>query len=608
MKDEEILDSWKKISEYLGREVKTCWRWKKELGLPVHHIDKGSKRSKVFAYKSEIDRWLRRRPTNIQTKKKILFGNRWIVIGVTSGFILLSIIFAIFYSTQNISISPPSKTPTIVVIPFKNLNSSEYGEYFSEGIADELVKNLSMVEDLKIIPAFSFSKSKNSLLNTKELSKKKNVDYVLSGNLEKNDTKINLAVRLIRTKDNATLWKAEFIDSLENLFSIQENICKKICETLNLKISPSTFRLNYRTAQDPTAFDSYLKGNYILSRLKEDNSDPWKLFYQGKYYWGKCTPEANELAISLFNQAIKINPDFAPSYLGLAYCYSNYVNFNWDFNKKWLDKAEEIAKIAQKIEPDLPEYYSLLTEIYLIKYIGFNENTKDIAFELAEEGIKKYPNHAQLNSIVGYCYYLRFGEEGTESDFNKALNYKEKSFWLNPYAHNNIVYAELLMLNKEYNKAIEVCNIIENRDSSSMINFRLGEIYYFMGHLERSRHIFQQLGNPWQYKIGSLYYLGMIASQEGLKDEAQRIINEISTISPESFQGELRLASIYSGLGEKELAYKYLRSFFTKISSQKKKFIYYKYLDIDKNFHNFKDEIKKLKEENALWLEARQLE
>ena len=104
---------------------------------------------------------------------------------------------------------------------------------------------------------------------------------------------------------------------------------------------------------DYLAYDNYLKENYILSNRNENNDDPWKLYHQGNFYWGKSTRESNKLAISLLSQAIEIDKNFALAYIGLANCYSNYVNFNWDDSIKWANKAEILLKEAQAISPDL---------------------------------------------------------------------------------------------------------------------------------------------------------------------------------------------------------------------------------------------------------------
>jgi len=597
--NEEILDSWKKISHYLGREIRTCYRWEKELGLPVHRIDNKSFRSKVFAYKYEIDQWLKEKANNKEIKEESSFKNKWILRGFVAGLALLSTIAVVLYFSYRVLSSSSPITSSIAVMPFTNLNPSEYDEYFSEGIANSISNNLTVLSELKVIPALSVFKSKNAPINPKPISQKLGVDYVLKGNIKKVDDKFNLSVQLIRTKDDAKIWNAEFEEPLENLFTIQDNICAKISEILKLKM-PQKFSssFDYGDSRNYTAFDNYLKGNYILRRLNGENSDPWKLFCQGKYFWGKCTPDANELAINLFNQAIETDSKFALAYIGLAHCYSNYVNFNWGYDLKWLGKAEDLVEKAQTIRPDLPEYYSTLTEILLLKEFCFNLNTKKLAFELAQEGINKYPNHPQLNSITGYCYYLKFGEEGNKADFDKALGYKEQSFLLNPYDVGNVVYAELLMLDKQFDRAINICNIIKDHDPSSLAKFRLGEIYYYQGNLDESEKLFSQFETSLEFNMPYLFYLGMVASQKGEIEKAQRIIKKIMLLGPQKynfFEDQLRMASIYMGLRKKELGYKYLDSFFSKERTKKYKFIYQKYIDLDKNFENFRKEEKFLK-------------
>ncbi len=594
MEQKDILNSWKEISYYLDRNVRTCQRWKIELALPVHRIDQSSQHSKVFAYKSEIDQWLKEKAESKEIKKKSFLQYRWSVISLISVLGLLSVIFLFLFFTNRISISPQPEYLSFAVLPFENLNESKQDEYFSEGMTNEIINKMTMLNEVKVIPAVSVSKYNNSSQDTNQIAEELRVDYILVGKIKKDGNKITIGVQLIRTKNNKNIWSEEFEDSLGNVFYIQESICRKIHEKLDLNIDLELFALaNAGKTNDYLAYDNYLKGNYILNRINENNNEPWKLYHQGKFYWCKNTPESNKLAIYLFNQAIEIDRNFVLAYIGIARCFTNYVNFNWDFDIKWINKAEDLLKEAQKISSDLPEYYSTLIEVYLIKEVAFSENTKELAFELAREGMKKYPDNAKLNSIVGYCYYLRFGEEGNEADFNKALEYKEKSFWLNPYGFHNIIYAELLMLNEEFYRAINICNIIEKHDDSLMSKFRLGEVYYHLGDLDTSEAIFQEFDVArLDLKIASLLYLGMIHSQRGENEKALDIIDDISLISPQEFiiYDDLKLASIYMGLRMKEPGYQHLRSFFNKSPAQKMRFAYLKYIDFDRNFDNIKEE------------------
>lgn len=610
MKDEEILDSWKAISKYLDRNVRTCSRWEKNLGMPVHRIDDNSSRSKVFAYKSEIDVWLKERATVKEIQKKPLLENKWAVAGLMSLSILIIAAGLIFFISW-LSLSSSSQNLSIAVFPFENHDSSEYDRYFSEGITNEIISNISRQSSLKVIPARSINSFLERTDDTEGAVGELGADFFLKGRLEKDGNYIRLYVQLIRTKDERNIWDGKFDGQLEDIFSIQDNICKKVNEVLNhSEAQKERLVTEAEKTHDYEAFDTYLKGNYILNKMNGSSDDPWKLYHQGKYYWGKCTQESNELAISLFNQAIKIDSSLAQAYIGLAHCYANYVNLFWNYNKIWLDKAEELLKTAQTISPDLPDYYSTLVEICLLKAGWFEEGTVAKAMELAQEGIEKYPNHAQLNSILGYCYFRKFGEEGNEDDFNKALEYKEKSFWLNPYAVSNIVYAEFLILNREFYKALEVCNLIEKNDPSLMARFRKGEIYYYLGELEQSRRIFQEFeGEPLAARIEALCQLGMIAARKGEKGEALRIIEEIERITPEEliWDDYLMLASIYMGLMMDEPGYKHLRSFFNNPEIKKARYIYLKYIDIDDNFNKVRqeEEFKKIMEGEETWPRAK---
>jgi TolB-like protein len=613
LENKKILDSWKEISKYLNRDIRTCFRWEKELGLPVHRIDHTSPRSKVFAYKSEIDEWLKEKANHKELQKKPFLENRRLVIGLLSSFVLLSAIFAFLYFARIRPFGPSTEIPSIAVLQFQNLSAKPQEQYFSTGLTNEIIYRLSMLSDLKVISSGSVFRYRDSDKSTKEIGRELHVDYVLKGIVEKVDKNFELSVQLIRIKNNKEIWSQEYKEALESRYLINDDIIARILETLDLNIAQNhpavdfTGRpLNYE------AYEAYWKGKLFSYNLNGDdtsNKDPLILYHKGKYYSAKSDRENNEQAIVLFSQAINLDSSFALAYVGLAGCYSNYVNFGWDFDKKLLVKAENLVEKAQAISPDLPEYYSTLVEIYLLKDISFNANTLDIAFELAQEGIKKYPNDAQLNSIIGYCYYLKFGQEGNEADFKKALEFKEKSRWLDPLSINNIAYTELLMLNREYYKAINICNNIR-QISPFMVDFRLAEIYYYMGDLYSSETIFQKFQKPLNYKITSKACLGMIASQRGEKGKVLNLVGEINLLSSQEeklLSNNLILASVYFGLGEKEMGYEYLKSFFSEDFAVKFPYIFTKYINIDRNFDRFKQEkeFKKIIKGENEWQEAK---
>jgi TolB-like protein len=585
MKKNNVLHSWKDISAYLDRDVRTCYRWEAEFGLPVHRIDENSPRSKVFAYPVEIDEWLKERSKNgkyesILPKRK----NKWIIAGLAAGFVVLAIVFTWIYLIAPASI-PSLSEPTLAVFPFKNLNSSEYDAYFSEGITNEIRSGLIRLNKIKVIPAIV-----NDFDDNQELG----ADYLVFGELWKDRDKIRITVNLIRVKDRKNIWSEQYDSDQEEIFSLKENICQKIHEKIGFEVDEALLVQSAMGAtRDYAAYDTYLKGNFLLKRMAEQEDDPWMLCHQGKYYVGRCTQESNELAISLFNQAIAIDKYYAQAYIGLAQCFSNYVNMNWDTDIEWLTSAESLLEEAQKISPGLPEYYTTLIKICRLKEISLNKSMSDVVFDLAKEAIEKYPYHPQLNSITGYCYLGKYGESGDEADFENALKFNERSFLLNPSSLNNIKYAELLMIEKEFYQAIEVCLAIERADPSLFSKFMLGEIYYFMGDLEKSREIFLDFDMPMHFKIHSLYYLAMIEAQRGEREKALGIVREIEIMKPEEYRDlpfQFEMASIFFGIGDEEVGFRYLESLFADGQAKNDRFIYAKFAEIDKNFDNFRNE------------------
>jgi len=596
MRNREILDSWKDISDYLDRDIRTCARWEKELGLPIYRFDKDSPRSKVFAYKSEIDEWLKEKKIHKEIRKKPFLEKKWAIIGLVSAVALIIAFFASLY-IANGKFSPANpENLSIAVLPSESLNFSAHEQYISEGMCNEIIQNLSSIKNLRVIPAASFARRENPDKYLEDIREKFKVSHFLKTKIEKNHDKLKICAQLVRAEDDEVVWNLESQDRSENIFSLKEDICLKIHKRLNPNNEiMSALSFNDAKALNKGAFDNYLKGNHILNRATSENDDPWKLYIQGKYYQEKWTKESNDFAISFFSKAVELDESFAKAYIGLARCYLNYLNFNWDLNKEWLNKAEELLKKASSIDPECSEYYSTLIQVYLVKHLLFDENTKEKAFELARTGIQKYPACPLLRSLLGFCHYLRFGENGNELDFNKALELNEESYYLRPYHINNIRYAELLMLNREYERALTVCSGIQGGEASLMADCQTGEIYYYMGELDSSEAVFLQFEdvNDVDFNIGSLFYLGMIAAQKGDANEAERTINKINVIAPKEFnflKDKLKLASIYMGMGKKELGYDYLQAFFSKEKTDKTRYISLKYIEIDKNFDNYRNE------------------
>jgi len=594
MKEEEIFHSWKEIAVFLNRDVRTCLRWEKNLNLPVHRINKKSTHSKVFAYRNEIEDWLQEKAnsTLIKPIKTPYLKNFYISFLLSAVVIVIGLIYINFpkYPGNN-----NSDISSVAVFPFQsNTPSFQNNSYFAEGIVNEIAKSLTNHNSIKVIPIYLSDNIKNQGKNPLEIGMDLGVQYLLTGLIKKQDSYITVLIQLIRVEDEKQLWSHEYEEQLDKFYSLRNQISSNICECLKIKPDIQTQGLTGLKNMTGDMWDGYFAAKKALGKISYDEPDPEIIFSQGKSFSVYNTRETNELAINFFQKVLELNENFAPAYIGLAECFINNVNFNWDFNLKWLDHAEGLLQKAQTLHPDLPDYFTLRARIYLLRSVYFNQKIDLQPMDIAEEGLKHFPFNPELNSIMATCYYHRYGKIGNELDLVTSMEFRKKSYDYNPISFQNIKYAELLLLNKKFETAIEICRSLHDLDASGLIKFLLGEIYYYKGDLQEAENIFIASKGTSQERAYTLLYLAMIAAQRGDAQKASDLIKEIKLLKPiddSHFDLYLKLASSHIGLGNIEKGYDYLKSFFNMDSTKNQIFIYLKYIELDKNFDAIRDSL-----------------
>lgn len=589
-KKADILNSWKEIADYLERDMRTCLRWEKKLGLPVHRYDLSSSRSKVFAYKSEIDSWLAIRTNGNEAKQK--FPSKRIKQICWAAGIILILVISGFYFLSGRS-SQIEGYPTLAVFPFENMDPALTEKYFSESMTHEVIDNFINSSRLRVIPAATINNQAQFPVSKEKIGESLGADYLLQARVDKEIDYISLDAELLRTRDGKIVWQKQFEGSLNDIFSIQDTLIQNINQVLNCAPNNQIFQPSENIQARSQAVDSYLKGNFVLHSMKKNSDDPWLLFYQGKYYSGQNTRKSNNLAISLFENAIEVDKNFASAYFGLAECYINVVNLGWDIQPSWLTKAETLIEQGHSLSPDHPGYYGALIKVLLLKEAAFQESLLEEAFQLARLGIESHPYNVDIKSLLGHCHYLRFEKFGRPVDFEQALSYKEQAFLQEPFGIRNIVYAELLMLEQKFSQAVQVCEFAAKHDPSFLAQFRLGEIHYYSGNTVESQAIFSNFIESHydlNLRIDAYLYLAMIAAQQGNQETAAQLMQKIERLYSPDFMltYSIKMASIHAGLGTYDSALKHLNLFFQQDRIQDSPYIFLKYVNIDPNFQQLR--------------------
>ena len=298
---------------------------------------------------------------------------------------------------------------SIAVLPFQNLSDEKENAYFADGIQDDILTNLSKIGDLKVISRMSvMSYRGDGLRNAREIGKALGVGTLLEGSVRRIGNRVRVSVQLINANDDEHIWAEDYDRDLTDVFAIQTDLAQKIASSLQAKLSPNE--------------------KERLDRQPTQNSDAYLLFIQAHDYATQMDifHQTALKAVPLFEQAIKLDPNFALAFAGLSMAES-WIYHSTDPTASWRDRARLHADEALRLQPDLPESHLALGYSY---YYGDRDYERALAeFEVAKQGL---PNDAQAYFAIG-AIQRRQGK-WTESTANL-----EKSAALDPKNANTLI-------------------------------------------------------------------------------------------------------------------------------------------------------------------------
>lgn len=192
-------------------------------------------------------------------------------------------------------VRPPSNSgdKSIAVLPFHDLSPEGDHDYFSEGIAEEILSALTKIEGLRVAARRSAFSFKGREAELSEIAQKLNVGTVLEGSVRRDNGRVRITAELIDAGDGFTIWSETFDRRMENIFAVQDEITRSIVEALKLKLKVSMAR----AARDPDAYDIYLRGLFLSDKLTE---------------------EALRQSLELFQRALQKDPQLARAWTGMA--------------------------------------------------------------------------------------------------------------------------------------------------------------------------------------------------------------------------------------------------------------------------------------------------
>jgi len=233
-----------------------------------------------------------------------------------------------------------SDEKAIVVLPFVNLSADPDNEYFSDGLTDEIITDLSQISSLRVISRSSSMQLKGANRDLKTVAAELNVRYVLEGSVRKAGNAVRVTAQLVDPESSRPLWAEKYSGKLEDVFEIQERISREIVDALKMRLSPEEDRkLAARPIDNVEAFECYQRARHEIYQF---------------------TPEGLDRARELIEAAIALVGDNELLYASLGTLYWQYVNAAIKPDDGYIDRAEELARKVFSINPDSAPGHALM--------------------------------------------------------------------------------------------------------------------------------------------------------------------------------------------------------------------------------------------------------
>jgi adenylate cyclase len=303
--------------------------------------------------------------------------------------------------------------PSIAVLPFANLSGDAEQEYFSDGITEDLITDLSKLSGLFVISRNSVFLYKGKAVKPDQVGQDLGVRYMLEGSVRKAANRVRITAQLVDVTTGYQLWADRYDRELQDIFAVQDEVTHKIVSALEIKLTASE--------------------RQRLGRPSTSNLDAYEYFLRGlESYYSRRTQEMNLQARNLFGQAVALDPQFASAYAWLGRTHVIEWICQWTDDWQTLEQAETFAQRAIALETTQPTAHATLAYVYIAK------KQYEQAITESEKAVSLDPNDPDacmtLSDVL--CYS---GERLPE-----ALSLVEKAMRLNP--HYPVSYVTALAL------------------------------------------------------------------------------------------------------------------------------------------------------------------
>lgn len=432
--------------------------------------------------------------------------------------------------TSSQSINSVRSVRSLAILPLRQLGNESDNEYLGLGMADALIVKFSRFQQLSVLPTSTIIRYAGQSPDALTVGRELGVEAILEGTVQRDGERCRVTVMLINVSDGRTLWSDKYDERFTDLFELQDSISGRVADTLSLRLTGEEKQL--------------------LAKHSTDNLEAYEAYLTGLYFWHKRTKDALQRAVKFFQQAIELDPNYAPAYAGLGDSYNLNAYYGYDKSPdESYSKAKRLALKALEIDSTLAEAYTTLGMLSS----AYERNTEK-AEELYRKAIEQNPNYGTVR--VRYAWHsLGLG------NVEIALREMKKAQELDPVSPlTNASLGLIFYYQHNYDEAIRFSRkALELEPTYFMAQYNISLSYAQKGMHEEAiteGKKLRAMATNNSDVADALDALGYIFAKAGHKDEALKIIDELQTLLRNTGANAppVNLVMIYEALGERDKA------------------------------------------------------
>jgi DNA-binding winged helix-turn-helix (wHTH) protein/TolB-like protein/cytochrome c-type biogenesis protein CcmH/NrfG len=461
---------------------------------------------------------------NMRTRHR---SRRWKVAVVTAflGLALVGVSVWRGRKLQTVQTERPAAIKTLAVLPFKSLNpqpgQNSNDEYLGVGLADVMITRLSNLSQLIVRPTSSVLPfgGKDALQAGQSLK----VDSVLDGSIQQIGDRVRVTVRLLRISDGQPIWAFQCDEKCVDMFALQDIVSARLTDALALKLTGDE--------------------RQRLTRRYTDNAEAYQAYLKGRYHTLQYTPEGNQKAVKELNEALRLDPNYALAWAGLADAYA--AASDWLMSpREALPKARAAAEKALALDDTLAEAHAALGHVFVHQFNPAAEREFQRAMALSP------------NSVAAMFFY---GEYFMGKDADKGVAVLRRVQQLDPLSPTaGSFIASTYMMARRFDEAVNAAQQALDLDPNNPFSREmLGLAYGTKGNyaaaiaeLEKVKPLM-----PISQVVGAL---GWEYAMVGRRAEALKMLLELQQMAQQQYVSPFDVAMVYVGLGDKDQAFAYL--------------------------------------------------